>query len=146
MGTDITPAHRSTAGAVPIGNPQGQGQPLAWTAPPAASPCAALIAVDNCTDVDHNFPALSPHLGKRVQSPNETPGDKQQAGLGSEPSPRESCSWAAHTADRWTRGKKWERGWRPRFVYLGTQRKAHSNSFQKWVAQTALIPLTLIRG
>lgn len=85
VGTDITPAHRSTAGAVPIGNPQGQGQPLAWTAPPAASPCTALIAVDNCTDVDHNFPALSPHLGKRVQSPNETPGDKQQAGERAQP-------------------------------------------------------------
>lgn len=65
--------------AVPIGHPQGQGQPLAGSAPPAAGACAALIAVDNCADVDHNFPALSPHLGKRVQLPNETPGDKQQA-------------------------------------------------------------------
>lgn len=43
--------------------------------------CSALIGVDNCIDVDHNFLALSPHLGTGVQSPNETLGDKQQGKL-----------------------------------------------------------------
>lgn len=44
--------------------------------------CSALIGVDNCTDVDHNFLALSPHVGTKVQSPNNTLGI----------SSRESCS------------------------------------------------------
>lgn len=89
--------------------------------------CLALISIDNCTDGDHNFPALPPCLHTRVQSPNEAPEDNQR-GAGS------PTTVAAHAQRegmgerrRERHGPAAGRGKLPSLVYLGTQRKVHSN-------------------
>lgn len=54
---------------------------------------SALISIDNRADGARNFPALSSHLRTRVQSPNETPGDKSCGEEQAHPR-RDASSWA----------------------------------------------------
>lgn len=98
--------------------------------------CSALIGVDNCTDVDHNFLALSPHLGTRVQLPNETLGISSRESC----SPRKCPGKDSVRARQMDKGEEMGTKRRPRLLCSGTWREVHSNSFFKWITQTALIP------